>query len=405
MDAKAEFKVQEKERSFLARRTIINVNGKMITTPCYGAIIKSNADLDGVFEAYNHLTETKVMFASANFLSKINNLAIQGDQKSDLFRRYLHLKQNNLFFVDPTAKGFLLNADASIDDLTPESWSTARTNTKTLMNFITSSSEKQFKLDGDSIISPSPLIKSDSPNYLLDLWFDVVKTTGTYAKIRFGRSSSILLNLHFNVFRNSKRLNEIVAMLNNEDKEREIADVKSIFLRVKDPRFETDTGAITRYKNFVSSLALYAKNTERALFVYNTDSLGLASINLGADGFIEPQNGQLSEFPGRSPEKHGSHYDSIGLRHKPFLDVDETYQNNDGVMSHDCEYCVKYNGLPTLKDASLSEWWIDKRAHLLVCRNHEIQEAITEIQQNTISKGMLDKFQRSSVKNYIDALP
>ncbi len=405
MDSKAEFRVEEKERSFLSRRTVINVNGKLITTPCYGAILKSKVDLDGLFGAYEHLTQTKVIFAAAKFLNKINESVSEGDVNSELFKRHQHLKQNNLFFVDPTTGGFILKDDSSIDDLTPESWSTARADPKTLMNLITSSSEKQFKLDADSIISPSPLIKYDSPKYLLDLWFDVVKTTGTYASTRFGRSSAILLNLHFNLFRDTKKLNEILAILNNEDKQKEIADIRAVFLRVKDPHFDSDSGALARYKSFVSALAVYAKTTGRAFFVYNTDSLGLGSITLGVDGFIEPQNGHLTEFGGRSDEKHGSLYDSLGLFHKPFRDVEESFQNNGNVMSHDCEFCTKYNGMATLNDAGCAEWWIDKRAHLLVCRNHEIDEVISEIQQDTITKGMRDKFQRSSVKSYIDVLP
>jgi len=327
----------------------------------------------------------------------------KGFQSPITLNKCVSLKQDNLLFVDPTATNFLLK-EKSIDDLTPDDWSGAHSIPKTLMGFIKSAVERQYQLS-DAIIPPSPLIKADSPKYLTKLWFDVVKTTGTYASASYGKSSSILINLHFNAFRNTNKLNEIIEMLNSEDNEMEIADIKAVFLRVKDPRFDTDVGAIARYKNFVSALALYAKRTERAFFIYNADSIGLVSIALGADGFVEPQDGQLSEFAGRSIEKHGSLYDSIGLKHMRFDDVEETYQNNGRIMSHDCEYCIKYNGRDTLKTASYAEWWVDKRSHLLVCRNHELGEAIAGIQENSVSQGMCDKFQRSSVKNYLDALP
>jgi len=402
MDEKAKFKVEEKQRSFLARRTVININGKVITTPCYGAILKKPADLNGVFSAFSHIGQTKVFFAAAKLLATINDTA-DSEKKTQVLNKFVSLKQDNLFFVDPTTTNFLLK-EKSIDDLTPEYWTGAHSEPKVLMSFIKSAVERQHQLS-DAIIPPSPLIKADSPKYLTKLWFDVVKTTGTYASASYGKSSSILINLHFSAFRNTNKLNEITEILNREDNEREIADIKAVFLRVKDPRFEADVGAITRYKNFVQDLALYAKRTERAFFVYNADSIGLASIPLGADGFIEPQDGQLSEGGGRSLKKHGSLYDSMGLKHTRFEDVEEVFQNNGKIMSHDCEYCVKYNGIDSLKKAPLAEWWIDKRSHLLVCRNHELNEVIVGIQDNSVSQSIREKFQRSSVKNYLDALP
>lgn len=106
MDEKAKFKVEEKERSFLARRTVININGKLITTPCYGAILKKPADLNGIFNAFNYITQTKVFFAASKFLNMIND-ATDSDKKTEMLNKCVSLKQDNLLFVDPTATNFL----------------------------------------------------------------------------------------------------------------------------------------------------------------------------------------------------------------------------------------------------------------------------------------------------------
>jgi hypothetical protein len=335
-------------------------------------------------------------------------------------KNYKHLKETKLWCVDPCTEDYLskdkteftnfngFSPDVkktvlSFDDKNhAQTWKSLSGNASKLMKFILENAQAQVRAGADFVIPPSPLISATDPKYIVDVWYDIVKTTATYSKTNLEKDSCIFLNLHGNNFQNTEKLNLILEKLFQEVSEAEIGDIKLIILKIKSPRFE-EAPCRARFKSFIENLSRYAASTERALLLLDTDSMGLISIALGIDGFIEPINGVVGGEIRRSKEKRGRYYHPEALRFYSFPDMVDIYKNSNQRLPCDCSFCshIKGNGI---EDINIEMWNLGRRLHLITKRNDEISECHKEINDNTISTSMVDKIQRSDIKNMLDLL-
>lgn len=418
-------KVKEIQRSSNARRTQLTINRKMITTPLYGSLLKRKFELDlicrnsGITLPNFQMVALNIFDAHSIIMEREGNLGQKTISGEDSEKDYKHLRKTKVWCIDPcTDKYMSKNKDAfenfngfsqetkklilSFDEKNHcQKWQYINSDATTFMKFIRENVQLQTQNGADFIIPPAPLISASDPKYMIDVWYNIIKTTGTYSKTNLEKSTSILLNLHSNNFQTPEKLKLIIGKLSEEISNTEISDVKLIIVKIKNPILE-DGPSRTRYKGFILALSKYAAATERALLLLNTDSLGLISIANGLDGFIEPLNGVIGEVH-RSREKRGRYYHPEALRFYGFQALKDIYANNNRNLPCNCGFCSGING-KSIENIDTEKWNNGRRLHLLSKRNDEISECHKEIHENTISTSMLDKVQRSDIKNLLDVL-
>ncbi|MGI0141152.1 MAG: hypothetical protein ACREBF_00670, partial [Candidatus Micrarchaeales archaeon] len=265
-------------------------------------------------------------------------------------------------------------------------WKRLSENETQLMGLIKDNSNAQADGKADIIMSATPLLTGTDPDYMVDIWYKVVRATAVYSTTNLDKPSTISINVHKNIFLNRTKLDTILKKLRDEATEVELGDIRLVTLKILDSNLESETDIVkANYRYFVMGLADYAKATKRLLLLMNTDTLGLISIALGVDGFVEPVDGRLGLFGFSSTIRKGARYNPDALRSYPY------------------EQWVILN--PVYASTTEEEWKIEKRLWLLKSRDEEIDECHKAILDKTIYLGMKDKVRRSAIKNYLDVFP
>jgi hypothetical protein len=342
-------------------------------------------------------------------------------------KSYKELKNGKLWVIDPCtdelyyknenikeafSKCIELSSDVRefLTRMTPDNynlqWDNLNNNTAFFMKFVGDFVKCQGQLKSDIICPPVPLITADSPDHLIELWHKIVRTTGVLAKTLLEKNSAIVLNLHYNLFRRPAKLNSLFKKLSEMVSDSTISEIKAIIIKLQGEELESDTGETrARFRQFMIAMGKYAILTKRAIFMLDTSSVGLICISLGLDGFIEPLNGVVGSRIAMSKDKHGRYYHPDGLKFTRFNDLKAIYANNNQKLPCHCSSCLQINSRDLENDVSLDEWNNARRSHLLECRNAEIEEYHETIEDNTISNAIVDKVQRSDIKNLLDVLP
>jgi hypothetical protein len=305
----------------------------------------------------------------------------------------------------PKTKDAIIDVDSSSHD---SFWRDISKGEKEFMNLIKWYIEMQKM--GDIIRSPTPYIKKDSPLYMFEIWKKIVRTTSTAAASR-KKSSSIDINLDFSVFHSRETLDRILSILFDEKVEMEIGDCKLVFLSIRSKSgnptdlFDKDILSRQNLKYLLLKLASYSQVTGRAIILCHTDSLGLFSIGCGTDGFIEPLNGNCSDFRfSPKADKHGGYYCEDEKITKSWDSIGEEYAINRKLPCHrTCCRHINQSNLPDLKIINENTWNFGlRRLHRVVCRNGEISQCHQEITNKTIKQGMHNIIQNSNMKNFLD---
>ncbi len=394
-----------------SRRTATRIGNKTLISPFYGTLMKRRYELeDVVYKSAESLSNPQILvmklydckdiILNAETRSRMRNL-----EGKRLDQVYVDLRANKIWLVDAVPdeyyytkgkdnvllkfKGFSESTKDIMRELNPKThvkiWKRLYDNKTRLLGLIKEIVNAEAEGKPDVITAPSPLLTVTDPGYMTDIWYEVVKTTAVYAATNLDKPSTISINVHKNIFGDRRRLDLILKKLRDETTEIEIGNIRLITLKIlmDDTDLQNETGiAKDNYRYFILGLSDYAKITKRLLVLLNINSLGLASIALGADGFAEPMDGHLGLFGRSSTIRRGARYNADALRSYPYDDW------------------VRIN--PAYASMTDDEWKLDKRLHLLKERDGEIQECHKAIIDKTIYIGTKAKIARSEVKNYID---
>lgn len=430
-----QLEVKEKNRSNKARKSIINVSDKKsILTPVYGTSLQRQFEINLIcsdkFDEFNNIgiISSKIYDAWNIIREKEGRLSMLNLKGEFVEKNYRNLRAEKLWIFDPCTdevyyknpntekkfkecgllsqniRKFLIKMDGKNYD---NSWKSLNENIPLFMKFLREFVKAQAELKADIILPPVPMIMADSPDYIVDIWHKIIKTTGVLSKTLAEKNSSILINLNFNIFRRPTKLKKLLETLLEISSEDSISEIKTIIIKIqKSDDLEADTAETrTRFKKFIAGIIDYASLTKRATFILDESSIGLACISLGIDGFIEPLNGVTGVGIARSNEKKGRYYHPEGLKYVRFPDIKEFYNNNNKKLPCNCHFCSNINGNDLDSGVSIEEWNTFRRGHLLESRNSEIEEYNKTIDENTTTNAIIDKIQRSDIKNLLDILP
>jgi hypothetical protein len=425
--------VIEKKRSGKARKSIIKIGEKLILAPTYGTYLQKKFEMDLLcstkIQEFSNIgiIASKIYLIENMIREREGRLGLMTLTGKSMEENYKDLKKEKIWIIDPCADEFYYKNEkvregfSEIKEFSSEIkkllvntkekdynklWNDINSDTTLFMKFIREFVKSQAKFKTDIILPPSPLITADSPEYIIDVWHKITKTTGVLAKTLAEKNSAILLNLHFNLFRRPEKLASIIKKLTDMSSEDTISEIKTIIIKIHGEDLESDTGETrSRFRSFINGITNFSSLTKRAFFILDTSSVGLACISLGADGFIEPLNGVIGNGIAFSKDKHGRYYHPDGLKYTRFKDLKEFYEHNNSNLPCHCSFCNNISGRNLDKEVPITEWNLSRRGHLLECRNSEIKEYRKTIDENTTSNAIIDKIQRSDIKNLLDILP
>jgi len=423
----------EKKRSGKARKSVIKIGEKAISAPTYGTYLQRKFEMDLLcspkIQDFNNvgLIASKIYLMGEIIREKEGRLGLMTLTGKSVEEFYKNLRGEKIWLIDPCTdelyyknenvrKSFsgMNGLSTEIKKLLVETdeknyhrlWNNLNSDANLFMKFLGEFVKVQAKLKVDIILPPSPLITADSPDYVIDVWHKITKTTGILSKTLAEKNSAILLNLHFNLFRRPEKLAYIIKKLTDIASEATISEIKTIIIKIHGEDLESDTGETrARFRSFIQEITNFASLTKRAVFMLDTSSVGLACISLGVDGFIEPLNGVIGIGIAKSKDKHGRYYHPDGLKYTRFKDLKEFYENNNSNLPCHCSFCNNISGRHIEKEVPTMEWNLSRRGHLLECRDSEIKEYRKTIDENTTSNAIIDKIQRSDIKNLLDILP
>jgi len=421
--------IEQVSKSNFARRAILQLGQKLVTLPSYGVELGKQIDFKTMLE--NNLGNFEHINFVSGPLSKLGDIISEKETRRDLKnstgefveKKYLDLREK-IWFMDSFCDAlYYASFEAGLKDfsrfskevrdflstITQSNYASKfrdlKDDTSLYMKFIREVVQEQVNYRMDFVTPPVPLIFNDSPNYLVDIWFDMIKTTAILADTKADKPSSVYLTVHSNNFKKPEVLNLVLGKLFDEATEQDISHIKFVVLKVIDEgALETETaGMRLRYRQFITDLSMYCSNTNRTLIMLDSNSLGLTSISLGVDAFIEPLNGVTGIGFRKSKDKHGRFYHPEGLKFDGYNDINELYKNT-GSLPCNCKFCSVVK-VKDLNDLGYPTWWSLRRSHLAAARNEEVKEFHEAIEQGIITNAITDKIQRSDVKNYLDFLP
>lgn len=419
--------VKEQTRNESIRTTTIEAGSKLIQTPCYCTKIRSPKELNIFCEKPQQYDNIQGIFYDVYNVDEIIKLREANQYRKTLLgaiepdTNYLFVKGSFAIFIDPCTEYFYFQSPKrekylkiksqpplpqyikdllrSTDKTHLHNWIKVRDdgNIPNLINWYIRHSSTNF---ADVIIPPTPLLDGSS-NDLLEIAFEINKNTALLTTDK--KACAIYFPLNFKIFRNiSSHLERIIQFL--WDNETILKDANIIFVKIKNYDFNTNGVSRQKLKNFLFSLSQSAKSLGKAVFLLDTDSLGLISLFCGVDGYIEPMDANIKDQRGEPSALSymGKYYNPQKLDFWKYEDLLD-YFKNKGTLPCNCPVCAAINkssSLPKDKD----DWNIKRKVHFLHSRNSEMKEVHHSI-KNNYTRGIADKIIQSNYKNYLDLIP
>ncbi len=425
--------VEETVQAAHSRRATVQIGNKMITTPCYGVLLKKAFELDLFNRDVSAPNLQLIGLRQSNAPAIIKEHEIRRGYRTltgePTEQIYIGMRNTKFWFVDPCTDLLYYKAPDGkseqaelfakyspemqkvLRQFTPathdQKWQELCQDEATLMRLIRETCKLQMEAKADFIVPPVPLITADSPLKLVDNWVDLVKTTGVFAKTNLELPTAIPLFIHFNCVKRTDTLAYLVKRLNEEVINGGMAEYKMFLLRVVGENLEGESREVReRFKLFIQGISRLAREAKCAVALLDIGTVGLLSIAIGADAFIEPLSGVpcASGFVGRSKDKHGRYYHPEGMKMVRFADLKASYDAQGQKLPCECTACDSING-NDLAEVPDGVWNETRRRHLVLARNQELNEANEAIADNTIRGAISEKVQRSDVKNLLDILP
>jgi hypothetical protein len=418
--------IEQIEKSNFARRATVELNGKLITLPSYGIFLQKATDWKAI-EQYQ-LNQFAHLGYVAGPMYALKRVIEEREARKDIVnafgepveKRYLELRKR-IWFEDTACESLYYTYGDSLKEYSGfskelrdflasvnqenyhQKFLELKEDSKLYMRFLNEFIDEQTRLRMDFVMPPVPMISNASPKYMIEIWLDMVKTTAVLADTKVDKPGAIYLSIHANNFKKPEVLNLLMEKLYEETTREELSKIKFVVVKIIDVNtLETETAATRiRYKAFMTSLSTYCSNTASNLILLDCNSIGLASISLGADCFVEQLSGASGNGFRISKDKNGRYYHPEALKTYNRADISEIAKST-GSLPCNCKFCKVVGDVDRL---DLTSWRMFRRAHLVAARHEEIKECHEAIQQDIITNAMTDKIQRSDVKNFLDLLP
>lgn len=306
---------------------------------------------------------------------------------------YEKIKNHSLWFSNPNWK----------DERSAQDWKDFSEQPKIHMPAITENLNKQNVIAPDFFVPHVPRISSDSPKYLVKSWADIVRTTGNLAESNFDLPIAIPIFANVNCFRDLTLWNELMKNIQENIQVKDGFVKNALFIVQIDGINLLESDVATTKLNFrdsMTELSQFALDNSKGILFLDTNSEGYFSFSNGVNGFIEGLNGVSGTNFARSKDHHGKYYHREEMKTYQYKHVLEIVKNKSTLPCY-CSVCKKIS--PRLASVSLSEWNDYRRMHLLNCRKDEMNELKRDLSFTGMRLGLMNKLQRSGLKNLIES--
>jgi len=405
-----------------ARETTVQIRNKTIQTPCYFPKIRTPKELD-IISNENKINDyfQGVFFDILNIASISREKKIIKSTQTRLIPAvtfdFRTLKELMPVFIDPNTECFYFQSEQKrkqyknlhslprkmIDFLKESKYSNHSSKWKSLIDsgevstYINWCIKEQNKYQPDVILPPTPFISEEESN-LVEASIEINKKSVFAIADTYNLEPSFYFNLNYKALRDLNQLKKIRDFLYDVDGEFE--NVKFIFIKIKNlPLNDTDVrrnlGIFTRMIHTATTL------TNKFAFLLDVDSIGIACISTGFDGFCEPINGYANDFSGSSTSPlFRSYYDTKRME----LVKSKNIKNKP--LKCGCPICTRINdtyGGAFFKKIDPKDWSVWSKEHLFYSRCQEVKEVRDAIKSKGIMK-IQDKFSKSARKSYLEIL-
>ena len=263
----------------------------------------------------------------------------------------------------------------------------------------------QAAMDVDLVLPFTPFITSENPSKMVDLTLRVNLLTKNIAEA-YDREAAFYITLHDRLFSNYEFVADLADKLAFD--EVILDNFDWFFIKIKNYTFNQDAVKRTNLKRFFDVLRISIYEEGKTIVLLDARTIGLIGCMAGLSGFVEPLDGRVRDYRGRSAlsecKKRGGYYHPDHMIFYPYNDIRRIYMKNGKNLPCSCPACKSISGASDLNLLSDYGWNIKRRLHLLWTRNHEVQE-LRNLKNSGNLRGISDKIIRSRVKNYVEILP
>ncbi len=401
---------------------------KTLSTPCYIPKLRKDWELDlfceGEFSSegiqgicFDIATIEKVVKKRE---SRLNHIPLFREKQID--PEYKAVKDKYPWIIDPNTECFyyqspLRESYKKLSDLPKvmqdllincntqnhfPTWKKIMEKDRSFTTIIDWHITRQSKLGADIIIPPTNYIDGSSP-VLLKYAKQINKWTALQA-LGHDRESAVYYPINWTIFKNNPEYaDEILDELFFMDDDDLLKNIRFVYIKIKNYDIDKDRVARQALGKFFTGLGSMARETGRAVFLLDIDSLGYFSLTNGIDGFVEPLNNQIRDVYGASSSNDwGLWYDPENHDFIRFRDLRKIFKAR-GVIPCDCRASKEQNklGLPKKQ----KDYALYRRKHLLSSRSDSIIKFHHMIINNYPRGISADILNSETNKNFLDLLP
>jgi hypothetical protein len=428
--------VTEQDRDRHTRVATIDLNKKIVRTPCFVTQIQNKYEFDiffGLKEKYapTRLDAFVVKYPDVPSVLRRVQPAITNDILGKVREdKYTLFMKNNLFIIDPATDYlyYTMNLDSfSLNHNTPkciidyasklrtekkdkdpkvsfdkrkerlhkEFWKERVSNNSEKMSFVKGILEYQRRSRADILLPPAPLIDSEE---MLKIAIEINNVAKGIARIN-NKLCATYLNVKTTLLKSDELMNKIkLAVYENSSKSLTVFKFKNLDLALPNSVIQREN-----YRQLMTDLAYYSQDyKDRACMVLENSCQCFVSPFAGFD-FVSSsftfydRDMSYSEHP-----PFGSYFDPIAMIHVPFDEVARSYDEL-GRLKCPCQSCkdVKVTDLRLLKP---EQWNEIRRTHVPMYMNHFMETILKAVRERNTELAR-DTFSNSKVSNLKDVLP
>lgn len=428
--------VAEQDRDRLTRVATINLNGKLIRTPCFATQIQNKYEFDLFYDIKERYLPTRLDAFIVRYFDVPSALArVQPSVANDVFGRvredkYTIFMKNNLLIIDPAMDclyydskldSFALNHetpqiiidyasklrmekknkdpkvsfDKRKERIHREFWKGIFESTPRKMSFVKSVLGFQRSCGADVLLPPSPLIYDDEMLKIANEINDIAKGI---AKIN-NKLCATYLNVKSTVLKDDELMDKIkMSVYENSSKSLTVFKFKNLDLATPKADLQREN-----YKKLMMDLAYFSQDyKDRSCMVLENSCQSFVSPFAGFDFASSSFTFYDGDMSYSEHPSYGSYFDPFDKIHKPFDNVAESYLKL-GKLRCLCRSCKDVK-VPDLRSLSPAQWNIIRRTHIPMYMDYYMEAMLRAVRERN-TELVRDTFSNSKVSNLKDVLP
>lgn len=210
------------------------------------------------------------------------------------------------------------------------------------------------------------------------------------------KSSGYEGSVYFNIARTSvlekdRILNSILHYIERQDME-------YVFMKIRGLTNLDNHYQVKNYERLIRGI----NDSDKTLFLLNTNSLGYISLGIGAGAFSEPINGHVmvDQRYGSGPpsSNRGKYLHPKLLEWWSYKEMEKLLDNNGGKLPCSCPICKNYSKKSTKSPSSWNEM---RRKHAIVYRDKTISQLKENLAQGNLRGAMFDRLTREHSSEFV----